>query len=330
MMAPELSVVVLTRNEEANLADALDSLVAQEGVALEAIVVDSASRDRTLEIARRYEAAHPDVVRVVASPEDIPIGVARNLGIAHARAPLVAQMSADAMAAPGWGARMVAALAGCDLAYGRQEHAPDRLTAAAVVRGLRYHHFDAKPAAPETYASNVNAGMRREVLERVRFVPDGPASALDDILLTREAMELGFRVGYDAQMLVRHKDATTLQGELRKNRREGYGWGLLSPKLGLHKMAIAWGASLAALVVALAAWPSIWLAAILLGTIYAPTLRRAALAGGRFAKAAPLALLGAIAVGPALDLAFLYHYVLGLKDRRADLTGRLPAGGNAA
>lgn len=47
-----LAVVILTWNEEANLAQALDSVA---GWANEMFVLDSLSTDRTLEIARRYD-----------------------------------------------------------------------------------------------------------------------------------------------------------------------------------------------------------------------------------------------------------------------------------
>jgi glycosyltransferase involved in cell wall biosynthesis len=51
---PEVSVVVPARNEEACLATCLQSLVEQEGIAFEIIVVDDGSSDRTAEIARSF------------------------------------------------------------------------------------------------------------------------------------------------------------------------------------------------------------------------------------------------------------------------------------
>jgi len=59
---PTLSVILITRNEEANLGDCLASL---EGIAREIVVVDTASQDRTLEIARNYGA-------IIAEPSDWP------------------------------------------------------------------------------------------------------------------------------------------------------------------------------------------------------------------------------------------------------------------
>lgn len=52
--SPDLSVIILTYNEEANIAQALDSV---SGWARSIFVVDSFSTDRTVDIARRYPCA---------------------------------------------------------------------------------------------------------------------------------------------------------------------------------------------------------------------------------------------------------------------------------
>lgn len=320
--APTLSVIVLTLNEEENLEEAVTSLLDQDAP-LEALIVDGDSTDRTVEIARRLEAEHPGHVRLVAS-RPLPIGPARNLGLEAARAPYIAFMSADATAAPGWAVAMRDALEEADVVYGRQEHAPGRLTVPALVRGLRYHHFqDDADAPPETFASNVNAAIRRPVFDALRYVDEGPASALDDLLFTHEAKHLGLTIGYAPTALVRHKDATTLGGELTKNRREGYGWGILAPTLGYHTTILAWGLMLLAGLVLFVARPHWWTALVLAGLVWAPAARRIGRAGRRFVRRAPGALVGAFLVSPFFDLAFLFDYLRGLRRRRPDLTGRI-------
>ena len=59
---PTLSVILITRNEEANLEGCLASL---EGIAQQIVVVDTNSADRTLEIAQKYGAT-------IAQPPDWP------------------------------------------------------------------------------------------------------------------------------------------------------------------------------------------------------------------------------------------------------------------
>lgn len=61
---PTVSVIVPARNEEVSLADCLQSLVSQSGVAFEIIVVDDHSTDRTPEIASSF----PKVQVIEADP----------------------------------------------------------------------------------------------------------------------------------------------------------------------------------------------------------------------------------------------------------------------
>jgi glycosyltransferase involved in cell wall biosynthesis len=65
---PQVSVIVPARNEEASLADCLQSLTAQSGVPFEIIVVDDHSTDRTHMIAESF----PEVRVIPAGP--LPAG----------------------------------------------------------------------------------------------------------------------------------------------------------------------------------------------------------------------------------------------------------------
>ncbi len=65
-----VSVIVPARNEEASLKDCLESLVSQNDVALEIIVVDDHSTDRTREIASSFSDQH---VRLIEAPP-LPAG----------------------------------------------------------------------------------------------------------------------------------------------------------------------------------------------------------------------------------------------------------------
>lgn len=58
---PLVSVIVPARNEEANIADCLESLLAQSYPRREVIVVDDRSEDGTAEVVRRYQERSPDV-----------------------------------------------------------------------------------------------------------------------------------------------------------------------------------------------------------------------------------------------------------------------------
>jgi hypothetical protein len=97
---PDVSVIVPARNEEACLGRCLESLVAQQGIAFEVIVVDDSSNDRTAEIGRSFRS-----VRLV-SADPLPPGWAGKsnaafTGARHARAPWLLFTDADTVHLPG-------------------------------------------------------------------------------------------------------------------------------------------------------------------------------------------------------------------------------------
>ena len=71
MTTPLVSVLMTSFNRERYIADAIESVLAQTFTDFELVVVDDASSDRSVEIARAYERRDPRV-RVVVN--------ARNLG----------------------------------------------------------------------------------------------------------------------------------------------------------------------------------------------------------------------------------------------------------
>ena len=88
---PTLSVILITRNEEANLADCLASL---EGIAQQVVVVDTNSSDRTLDIAKSYGA-------VIAQPQDWPgFGPQKNRALQLATGEWVLSLDADERLTP--------------------------------------------------------------------------------------------------------------------------------------------------------------------------------------------------------------------------------------
>ena len=101
-----VSVIVPARNEEANLAQCLESLVSQTGVTVEIIVVDDASTDRTRQIAQSFSQVH-----VVDAPPLPPGWAGKNNALAtgakSARGKWLLFTDADTIHRPGSLARSV-------------------------------------------------------------------------------------------------------------------------------------------------------------------------------------------------------------------------------
>lgn len=96
---PGVSVMIAAYNEEVGIADTLRSILTQDVLQLQVIVVDDGSTDRTAQIARSF-AEQDKRVTVLQQPNG---GKARalNTAIDHLRYPVAVSVDADSALAPG-------------------------------------------------------------------------------------------------------------------------------------------------------------------------------------------------------------------------------------
>jgi len=89
-MVPEVSVVIPTFNRAAMVVEAVESVVAQEGLDFELIVVDDGSTDHTEAMLTRFGST----LRYHRQPR-CGVSASRNRGVALSGAPLVAFLDSD-------------------------------------------------------------------------------------------------------------------------------------------------------------------------------------------------------------------------------------------
>lgn len=301
-----VSVVILTKDEAANIAECLDTVLSQLREGDEAIVVDAGSRDGTVERCAERAIANPGRVRVHAFPARVGVSEARATAIEMARHDVVAFVSADAVPKEGWLEAMRAAIVNADIVYGRQLHAPTRRNAATVARGLRYHRFERTgDALPERFASSVNAAYRRFAFESLPIDDELPGA--EDQAFARQARLAGLRITYAPDAIVEHKDVASLRTEWRKHLRNGAAQAKLRDLLGAPKLHLVWATAVGALGVAAVVLMSVWLLAATLLVFFAPTIRRLASPAAR--RYRPHELASGAAISPIFDLAFVGSYL---------------------
>lgn len=119
-----VSVVIPCFNYGRYLADAVRSVLTQEGVDVDVIIVDDASKDDSLDVA--YALAESDRrVSVMANPTNSGAVLTFNLGLAAAGGEFLVRLDADDMLTPGSLARAVAVMRAfpeVGLVYGRPIH----------------------------------------------------------------------------------------------------------------------------------------------------------------------------------------------------------------
>jgi hypothetical protein len=126
---PALTVAIPTYNGARHLADALRSVLAQEGVAFDLVVSDDRSDDATLEIVRTLVA---DRARVEVSSERLGLAGNWNRCVTLSRTPWVAVFHQDDVMLPGHLAAHSSAIAS-DASLGLIASAAEVIDARAVV-----------------------------------------------------------------------------------------------------------------------------------------------------------------------------------------------------
>lgn len=96
-MHPRITIVTITYNSEATIEDTIRSITEQDYPALEYVIIDGGSTDRTLDVIRKYN----DRIQVVVSEPDNGISDAFNKGIIHASGEIVGIINSDDILLPG-------------------------------------------------------------------------------------------------------------------------------------------------------------------------------------------------------------------------------------
>ena len=191
---PKVSVVIPHLNEPDDLRACLAALTAQraDGFNFEIIVVDNGSREMP-----EFATALAPNVRLLRETTPGP-GPARNLGVANARAPLIAFIDADCLAAPGWLTEIVrhfddnpqTAFAGGDI---RIRPAEEHLTAIECYENV-YSYRTRTYVERHGYAATGNMAVRADVFRAVG--PFGGIGTMEDTEWGQRATAMGYAIAY--------------------------------------------------------------------------------------------------------------------------------------
>ena len=164
---PEVSVVIPMRNRVASTAAAVRSALAQEGVSVEVIVVDDASDG---EDADRINRIFGDAITLIRCDIRRGAPTARNLGVASARAAMVAFLDSDDVFLPDklWLQRtaMQAGARGFSVTGFRTKAGRRFVLPRQATRGI---------AARNTFGGTSGLMVRTDMIRAEPFAPDMPA-----------------------------------------------------------------------------------------------------------------------------------------------------------
>lgn len=214
-MRRRVSLIIRALNEADHIGTLLKDVADQTRPPDEVILVDSGSRDRTVEIARSQGA---EVVHI--APEEFSFGRSLNLGCKHASGDILLFASAHVYPTDDrWIERLAAPFEDDDvaLAYGGQTG--DERTQFSEFRVLnRWFPPDSDEDQTHPFCNNANCAVRRLVWEELPYNEE--LTGLEDLDWANRARILGHRIVYVADARVVHVHEETFSETVNRYRRE--------------------------------------------------------------------------------------------------------------
>ncbi len=222
MPNPKIAAIICTHNREPYLGDAIKSLLAQEGVNYEVLIVDNGSTDRTKEVVEPFLSKSQ--IRYVYEPI-LGLSVARNRGAIDTTAPILAYLDDDAIASPHWLKVLVEAYEQNEklaIAGGKVTLIwPDNITpptwiSDGLAGGLGAYDLGDKTVSitnPQLTPRGLNYSLRRSFLEKIGGFDANLGRvgkkllSNEELFMTELALNQGWEVAYLPEALVAHNVA---------------------------------------------------------------------------------------------------------------------------
>ncbi len=210
-----ISLIIPTLNAGARIADLLAGLAAQKKKALETIIIDSSSDDRTVEIAEGFGAR-----TLVIPRKSFDHGKTRNLAAVKAEGDVLVFMTQDALPRDDTLlANLTSPLESGEVsaAYGRHVPRPDASPPEIFARRFNYPESPltksmddiARHGIKTFFFSNVCSAVRRDVFLKVGMFPEG-VRANEDMLFAAKLVVNGHKIAYVPGAVVVHSHSCSL------------------------------------------------------------------------------------------------------------------------
>lgn len=218
-----ISVIIPTLNAQKYIEKLIDKLKAQKlEQELEIIIIDSASDDKTVQIARDAGARVLEINR-----DEFDHGGTRNLGWRSAKGEIICFMTQDALPVDDlYLTNLIQGFEDNDVVMisGRQVPKSDANYVERLTRAFNYPAIsnvrsqkDIESMGIKAYFfSDVCAAYRRSFLEETGGF-DSPIISNEDMLLAAKALQAGYRVRYEAKAEVYHSHNFSLRYQYCRN-----------------------------------------------------------------------------------------------------------------
>jgi len=217
----EISIIIPTLNAGVYIEKLLSLLRAQDTKPLEIIIIDSSSRDNTIDITKRFGAK-----TIIIPGHTFNHGKTRNLAALEARGDILVFMTQDALPQDNTLlSKLTAPLQVSEIAATFGRHIPryDAPPSEVFARQFSYPDTasikgtdDIKQYGIKTFRfSNVCSAIKKELFIKAGMFPEG-IRANEDMLIAAKLILNGYKVAYVPQATVIHSHNYSLFQQFRR------------------------------------------------------------------------------------------------------------------
>jgi len=200
-MNVKVSIIIRTYNEEKYLVDLLQSIYDQEcsGIEYEVVIVDSGSVDQTLDIAQQF---HTKIIHI--QKENFSFGRSLNMGCEAASGEILVFVSGHCIpVSRTWLRELIDPLSNNTTVYTYGAQYGSDSSRFSECR-LFAKNFVTQSKIPQDgfYCNNANAALMKSIWLQYKF--DEELTGLEDMHLSKQLVEHGYKIGYVAEASVHH------------------------------------------------------------------------------------------------------------------------------
>jgi GT2 family glycosyltransferase len=206
----KISVYIPTLNSEKYIESCIKSLLNQTYLPDEIAIVDSGSKDRTLEIVSKYP------VKIIIA-EDRGLAAARNIAIKEAKNDLIASIDSDCVASPNWLENLMKAFDGERIAGvgGKLVEINDRKIADFWRSIHMRQHWGRRGLINPEFLFGSNSLYNKKAIESVGFFNEKYKTNYEDVDISIRLKNMGYTLKYEPSSIVKHLRRDDVRSVLR-------------------------------------------------------------------------------------------------------------------